>query len=72
VGLPNEDWGEQVHAVVVASRAIDADSLITHCRERLSKYKVPKSIEFVDDPPHTAYGKIDKKQIKKQRQALSS
>ncbi|HIE87372.1 MAG TPA: AMP-dependent synthetase [Gammaproteobacteria bacterium] len=72
VGLPNEDWGEQVHAVVVASRAIDADSLITHCRERLSKYKVPKSIEFVDDLPHTAYGKIDKKQIKKQRQALSS
>lgn len=66
IGLPHPDWGEQVHAVVVSEHPVEIEALIAHCRVGLSKYKVPKSIQFTDSLPLTAYGKIDKKAIKKQ------
>jgi len=39
-------------------------SLIQHCRERLSGYKKPKSIEFVDDLPKNANGKVLRRELK--------
>ncbi|MBT5153347.1 MAG: AMP-binding protein [Gammaproteobacteria bacterium] len=64
VGLPHPDWGEQVHAVVVVSEAIGAEKLVNHCRGKLSKYKLPKSVSFVTEMPLTAYGKTDKKALR--------
>jgi len=60
VGLPDEDWGERVVAVVVARQPIDEAVLRAFARERLSGYKAPKQIVFTAELPLTKYGKTDK------------
>jgi fatty-acyl-CoA synthase/long-chain acyl-CoA synthetase len=65
VGLPHADWGEAVTACVVRDGpAPESDAVLAHCRARLSRYKVPKRIEFVASLPLTAYGKVDKKSLR--------
>lgn len=66
VGVPHPDWGEAVAAFVVATAGSeqDADVVIAHCRTVLSRYKVPKTVHFVDDLPVTALGKLDKKDLR--------
>lgn len=62
VGVPDEKWGEVPKALVLLKpdRHADADELITFCRDRMAHFKAPKSVEFVDDLPKTATGKIQK------------
>jgi fatty-acyl-CoA synthase len=64
VGVADERWGERPRAYVVAADAVDPDvtasDLIAFCRERLAHYKCPDSVEFVDQLPKTATGKIQK------------
>ncbi len=52
IGIPNELWGEQVHAVVVrsAGAAVTESEIIEHARVSIAGYKVPKSVEFRDEP----------------------
>jgi long-chain acyl-CoA synthetase len=52
IGIPNEKWGEQVHAIVVLREGQEAteDDIITHAREAIAGYKVPKSVEFRTEP----------------------
>jgi acyl-CoA synthetase (AMP-forming)/AMP-acid ligase II len=60
VGLPHDLLGE-VPALFVVRREgceLDADQIVTHCRKRLSSYKVPFSVHFVDQIPRTGSGKI--------------
>jgi len=64
VGVPDRDWGEAVVAVVVPRSAIDADDIVRFARARLSAYKVPKRVVFVDLLPLTRYGKPDKKAMR--------
>ena len=66
IGVPDNDWGELVHAVVVSSGAVTGEALIRHCKATLSKYKVPKSLSFIDQLPLTNYGKVDKKALREQ------
>src|SRR3954454_2355019 len=46
IGVPDDVWGEALHAVVVLNGAATADELIEHCRPLIAGYKVPKTIEF--------------------------
>jgi len=65
VGLPHPDWGEAVTACVVREGAApQRDTILAHCRARLSRYKIPKRIEFMATLPLTAYGKVDKKRLR--------
>jgi long-chain acyl-CoA synthetase len=66
VGLPDEKWGEKVHAEVVlkAGFSLTEDELIAHCREYLAGYKLPRSVALVDALPLTAVGKVDKVAIR--------
>lgn len=60
IGIPDEVWGEAVHAVVVpvgGSRPTQED-LIAFGRERLTPYKVPRNVDFLDQLPMSATGKI--------------
>jgi len=57
-GVPSDEWGQEVHAAVVAREAIDEDALITWCRERLAGFKRPRSITFVDELSRTTTGKL--------------
>lgn len=58
VGRPSERWGEEVTAVVVTERAVKVEELRSHAARQLAPYKVPKQIEFVDELPRNAMGKI--------------
>lgn len=66
VGVPDVRWGEAVKAVVVAKpgAAIDDAALIAWVRTRIATYKVPKSIDLVDELPKSAAGKILRREIK--------
>ncbi len=52
IGIPNETWGEQVHAVVVrrSGTTVTETEIIEHARLSIAGYKVPKSVEFRDEP----------------------
>ena len=66
-GIPDEKWGELVHAVVVAREGHDLDdtALIEHCRGRIAGYKVPKSVSFQDEPlPKSGPGKVLKRVLR--------
>jgi acyl-CoA synthetase (AMP-forming)/AMP-acid ligase II len=61
IGIPDEKWGELVTALVVTDGTeVTAEELIAHCREYLAGYKCPKRVEFLDELPRTATGKIQK------------
>ncbi|WP_418282035.1 AMP-binding protein [Halorubrum sp. DTA98] len=64
IGVPHDDWGEAVHAVVVSAEDIGEDSLRRHVDDRLAGYKLPKSYEFVDRLPMTPLGKPDKEALR--------
>jgi long-chain acyl-CoA synthetase len=52
IGIPHEVWGEQVHAIVVLHPGMTAseDEIREHARLSIAGYKVPKSVEFRDEP----------------------
>jgi acyl-CoA synthetase (AMP-forming)/AMP-acid ligase II len=68
IGLPDSDWGERVHAVVVllpGQQTTEAE-LRAHCKTLIAGYKSPRSVEFVDAMPISGAGKILKNELRKQ------
>lgn len=65
VGVPDEKSGEAVKIVVVRKDpALTAEALITHCREHLTSYKIPRHIEFRAELPKTNVGKILRRMLR--------
>ncbi|HZR48242.1 MAG TPA: AMP-binding protein [Streptosporangiaceae bacterium] len=66
IGVPDEQWGEAVKAIVVAAPAdaLTAAEVIAFCRERLAHYQCPTSVEFVTDMPRNATGKVLKRALR--------
>lgn len=65
IGVPDESSGEKVRAFVVTTLpAPSAESIIAHCREHLSAYKVPQKIVFVDELPKSPIGKILRRELR--------
>jgi long-chain acyl-CoA synthetase len=69
IGIPDEEWGEQIKAVVepVANREAGdalANELIAFCRERLASYKCPRSVDFRDALPRSDTGKLFKRRLR--------
>ena len=74
IGLPDDEWGQRVHAVVepvAGSAAPTDDELRAFCKERLASYKVPKSFELLDQLPRTSAGKINRGALAEERGAPS-
>jgi long-chain acyl-CoA synthetase len=67
IGIPSEQWGEAVHAVVVLKPGTKAtaEELSAHCRGLIAGYKCPRSLEFRDALPMTGAGKIQKTELRK-------
>ena len=65
-GIPDDLWGEAVCALIVPKRgyALTEDEIISFCGSRLSGYKKPKRVEFRDEFPRNAAGKLVKKLLK--------
>ncbi|MGV3487084.1 MAG: acyl-CoA synthetase [Tuberibacillus sp.] len=72
VGLPDEKWGERVSAVIVLKdgQTLTEEELREHCLKSLGRYKIPRTILFVNELPKTDVGKIDKKKIVSEYAAL--
>ncbi len=65
-GIPDDKWGEAIHAVVVPRGLVTAEELIAHCRTRIAGYKVPRSLEFRDtELPKSGPGKVLKRELRK-------
>jgi len=67
IGIPHAEMGEQLKGLVVpehADAAPDPDELITWCRERLSTYKCPKTIDIVDTVGRNTMGKVNKTKLR--------
>ena len=61
VGVPDEQWGEAVTALVVTDGTpLTPEDVVEHCRTRLAGYKCPKRVEFRESLPRTATGKLQK------------
>ena len=68
IGIPNERWGEQVHAVVVTKNGakVSADELIEFCKTLIAGYKCPRSVEISESPlPLSGAGKVLKRELRK-------
>jgi acyl-CoA synthetase (AMP-forming)/AMP-acid ligase II len=68
VGIPNDDWGEAVHAIVILKdgQQVTAADLIAHCHSLIAGYKCPRSIEFRTEPlPLSGVGKVLKRELRK-------
>jgi acyl-CoA synthetase (AMP-forming)/AMP-acid ligase II len=65
-GVPSEEWGETVHAVVVVREggALTDDQVVAHARAHLAGYKVPRSVSWSDELPKTGSGKILKRDLR--------
>jgi acyl-CoA synthetase (AMP-forming)/AMP-acid ligase II len=65
-GIPDPYWVEKVHAVVVLKKGEDVteQGIIDFCKERLARFKAPKSVEFVDALPKNPAGKILKREMR--------
>jgi long-chain acyl-CoA synthetase len=71
VGVPDDDWGEIVVAVVEPQPGVSAsdglaDELVEWCRERIAHYKCPRRVEFTEALPRHDNGKLYKHQLREQ------
>lgn len=74
IGLPDETWGEQVHAVVVLHERANAtaDDVRAWVKARIAGYKVPRSVEFAASLPISSAGKILKRELREAARAAGS
>lgn len=66
IGVPDDKWGERVHAVVVRTPENNSsgDELRDFVGERIARYKAPRSVDFVDALPLSPVGKILKRTLR--------
>ncbi|HQP21184.1 MAG TPA: AMP-binding protein, partial [Phenylobacterium sp.] len=67
IGLPDEDLGNKVHAIVQTKGVVDEASLRAHLADRLVTYKQPRSYEFVDEPLRDDAGKVRRSALRDAR-----
>jgi long-chain acyl-CoA synthetase len=68
IGIPHEYRGETVKAFIVPKQGetLTEEAVTAYCKENLAAYKVPKIIEFIDELPKSAVGKILRRKLKDQ------
>jgi len=67
VGVPDAQWGEvgRVYVIPALGQAITAEEVISHCAQRLARFKIPRSAVITDTLPRTASGKLQKHLLKR-------
>jgi long-chain acyl-CoA synthetase len=68
-GIPHDDWGEEVKAVVEPAQGAEPgpaleQELNAFLSERLAKYKLPRTIDFIDEMPRDPNGKLYKRKLR--------
>ncbi|WP_280417744.1 AMP-binding protein [Nocardia carnea] len=72
VGIPDEDLGQRVHALVQAEEGTTSEDLLNFLAGRIVRYKIPRSIEFIDFPLRDDGGKVRRSQMRDEAIARSS
>lgn len=74
IGIPDKYRGETVKAfvVVTAGATMTEEEVISYCKEKLAAYKVPKIVEFIQELPKSAIGKIMRKDLREQELAKAN
>lgn len=70
IGLPDDDLGNFVHAIVDATEPVTTEELLAFVSARLVRYKVPRSIEFVHEPLRDDAGKVRRSELRRMRVAI--
>ncbi len=68
-GIPHEDWGEEVKAVIEPAPGVDAgpglaEEILAFCEDNLAKYKRPRSVDFIESMPRDPNGKLYKRKLR--------
>jgi len=68
-GVPDEDWGESIKAVVQPAEGVVGDDALTaelmeYASARLAKFKLPKSIDYIAEMPRDPNGKLYKRKLR--------
>jgi len=68
-GIPHPDWGEEIKAVVEPAEGVEAspelaDELLAYAATRLGRFKLPKSVDFIDSMPRDPNGKLYKRKLR--------
>ena len=66
IGIPSDQWGESVHAVVVTreGESVTAEELMEFCGDKLGGFERPRSVDFVAGIPRNASGKVLKRELR--------
>jgi acyl-CoA synthetase (AMP-forming)/AMP-acid ligase II len=64
IGLPDEKWGDRVHAVVAGRANLDRAALLDFARSRLAAFKAPKSIDIWSELPKSGANKILRRKVR--------
>jgi bile acid-coenzyme A ligase len=67
IGIPDDDLGNRVHAIVQPRPGLTKDGLEKHLADKLVRYKLPRSIEFVQQPLRDDAGKVRRSQLREER-----
>src|SRR5579862_8022507 len=68
-GIPHEDWGEEVKAVIEPAEGVEANDelaaeILAFCGDKLAKFKTPKTIDFTNEMPRDPNGKLYKRKLR--------
>jgi long-chain acyl-CoA synthetase len=74
IGVPDDEWGESVLAVVEPKEGVDVDpdELLAFCRDRLAHFKCPRAVDFIDHLPRDDNGKIYKRRLRDEYRARAA
>jgi long-chain acyl-CoA synthetase len=64
IGVPDDEWGEAVKAIVEPREPVSADEIIAWSRERLAHYKCPRTVDFIESMPRDENGKVRKRELR--------
>jgi bile acid-coenzyme A ligase len=67
IGLPDDDLGQRIHAIVELGEEVEDDELRAFCAERLASYKIPRSFERADGPVRDEAGKVRRSALREER-----
>ena len=73
IGVPDAEWGESVKAFVVRQpgAVVDGADIIAFCKDNMASYKKPKFVEFIDELPRNATGKVLKRELRLRRESAT-